>query len=101
NSSGSSRTKLTTRNLIILTYMRCGSSFTGNIIQESPDVFYFFEPFRDLMTHLADLHTPRTDPVKEEAFQLYVQTMKTILGCRFEDVDNITLQVGSVCLLLL
>lgn len=32
------------RKVVILTYMRSGSSLTGNILQESPEVFYVYEP---------------------------------------------------------
>ncbi|RUS74475.1 hypothetical protein EGW08_017750 [Elysia chlorotica] len=30
--------------VVILTYMRSGSSLTGNILQRSPEVFYVYEP---------------------------------------------------------
>ncbi|KAL4225910.1 Carbohydrate sulfotransferase 1 [Mactra antiquata] len=32
--------------VILLTYMRSGSSLTGDILQKSPDTFYIFEPLR-------------------------------------------------------
>lgn len=32
--------------ILLLTYMRSGSTFTADVIQQSPDVFYLFEPLR-------------------------------------------------------
>jgi hypothetical protein len=40
--------------VIILTYMRSGSSVTGDILQQNNNVFYVFEPLRilqDLIKH--------------------------------------------------
>ncbi|XP_076435021.1 carbohydrate sulfotransferase 1-like [Babylonia areolata] len=34
--------------LLILAYMRTGSSMTGRILQYSPDVFYWYEPLHEL-----------------------------------------------------
>lgn len=34
--------------LLILAYMRTGSSMTGRILQSSPEVFYWFEPLNSL-----------------------------------------------------
>ena len=36
--------------VIILTYMRSGSSLTGEIMQQHPDSFYVYEPLRMLQT---------------------------------------------------
>lgn len=38
--------------VILLTYMRSGSSFTGELLQQAPDSFYVFEPLR-MLNHLA------------------------------------------------
>ena len=35
--------------LIILTYLRSGSSFTGGLFDQHPDVFYVFEPLYAVM----------------------------------------------------
>lgn len=32
--------------IVILTYMRSGSSFVGDVLQQNKDVFYLFEPLR-------------------------------------------------------
>nr|XP_022291966.1 carbohydrate sulfotransferase 1-like [Crassostrea virginica] len=32
--------------ILLLTYMRSGSSFTADVIQQSPDVFYLYEPLK-------------------------------------------------------
>ncbi|KAL4224922.1 hypothetical protein ACF0H5_015618 [Mactra antiquata] len=34
--------------VLLLTYMRSGSSLTGDILQHSPGAFYIYEPFRSL-----------------------------------------------------
>jgi len=34
--------------IVLLTYMRSGSSLTGDILQQAPGVFYIFEPFKVL-----------------------------------------------------
>uniref|UniRef100_H2Z2N4 Sulfotransferase n=1 Tax=Ciona savignyi TaxID=51511 RepID=H2Z2N4_CIOSA len=36
--------QVTSRGLIIMSSMRTGSSFTGQLFNQHPDVFYFFEP---------------------------------------------------------
>lgn len=35
--------------VVIVGYMRSGSSLTGNLLQDHPDVFYVFEPLHDLV----------------------------------------------------
>ena len=40
--------------VIILTYMRSGSSLTGEIMQQHPDAFYVFEPLRMLTITFRD-----------------------------------------------
>ncbi|XP_053392797.1 carbohydrate sulfotransferase 1-like [Mercenaria mercenaria] len=35
--------------VVIVAYMRSGSSLTGNLIQQDPDVFYVFEPLHGLV----------------------------------------------------
>ncbi|KAK3088536.1 hypothetical protein FSP39_020268, partial [Pinctada imbricata] len=45
--------------ILILTYMRSGSTFLGDVIQASPDVFYIFEPLWSVQYFkwpLKDLH---------------------------------------------
>lgn len=37
--------------VVILTYMRSGSSFCGDVLQASDDVFYLFEPLRNVQFH--------------------------------------------------
>jgi len=34
--------------VLLLTYMRSGSSFAGDVLQRSPEAFYLFEPLRSL-----------------------------------------------------
>ena len=42
-------------NIIIVTYMRSGSTLLGEIFKHHPDVFYFYEPFRRIQTRLVKL----------------------------------------------
>ena len=35
--------------VVVVAYMRSGSSLTGNLIQEDPSTFYVFEPLHDLI----------------------------------------------------
>ncbi|KAL4220786.1 hypothetical protein ACF0H5_019054 [Mactra antiquata] len=44
--------------VILLTYMRSGSSLTGDILQKSPDIFYIYEPL-----HKADFIHRRGDTI--------------------------------------
>lgn len=34
--------------ILLVTYMRSGSSLTGDILQHSPGAFYAYEPFRSI-----------------------------------------------------
>lgn len=36
-------------NVLLLTYLRSGSSFTGALFQKSPNTFYLFEPIQHLL----------------------------------------------------
>ena len=40
------------RMVLVLGYQRTGSSFTGLIFKENPQVFYTFEPVDSVYTHL-------------------------------------------------
>ncbi|XP_062600211.1 carbohydrate sulfotransferase 1-like, partial [Saccostrea cucullata] len=44
---------------VILTYMRSGSSFFGEMLQASEDVFYLFEPLRTIQFHIRKSNTFR------------------------------------------
>ncbi|OWF54671.1 Carbohydrate sulfotransferase 3 [Mizuhopecten yessoensis] len=43
--------------VIILTYMRSGSSFTGQILQAAPSTFYWFEPMHKLLVNFTPGNT--------------------------------------------
>nr|XP_034301083.1 carbohydrate sulfotransferase 1 [Crassostrea gigas] len=43
--------------VVILTYMRSGSSFFGEVLQASDDVFYLFEPLRTIQFHFRKSNT--------------------------------------------
>lgn len=40
--------------VVILTYMRSGSSFCGDVLQANDDVFYLFEPLRSVQFHFRE-----------------------------------------------
>ncbi|KAK0043309.1 carbohydrate sulfotransferase 5, partial [Biomphalaria pfeifferi] len=43
--------------VIVLSYMRSGSTFCGDLVQAHPDVFYVYEP----LLYLWDYYVPRKD----------------------------------------
>ncbi|XP_050407511.2 carbohydrate sulfotransferase 4 [Patella vulgata] len=82
--------------LLIVTYMRSGSSFTGEVLQHHPDVFYMFEPLLMLERHRS-LHLPlplmfiNQPSIGELTEPLYLdeslKTLDNLLNCRFTLMD--------------
>ena len=75
-------------NVIILTHMRSGSSFTGNMFNFHPDVFYLFEPLNELrMVTYGDPDLgewPRLDEKGNEAYRTdFSNLLKDIFTCNF------------------
>ena len=70
-------------NVILLTYMRSGSTLLGEIFKNSPDVFYFYEPFRVVtyrssnMTDIENAETAKTNQFKMQLFKM----MKELFNC--------------------
>ncbi|XP_060080734.1 carbohydrate sulfotransferase 5-like [Ylistrum balloti] len=78
--------------VIILTYMRSGSSFLGEILQANPDTFYWFEPVHEIWglhktngNHKFDFQdgTKRTFP---SFLDIAVPTIKNISTCQLESL---------------
>ena len=76
-------------NVIILTHMRSGSSFTGNMFNFHPDVFYLFEPLNELrMVTYGDRNLgewPRLDEKDNEAYRTdFSNLLQDIFTCNFQ-----------------
>ena len=75
-------------NVIILSHVRSGSSFTGNLFNFHPDVFYLFEPLNELRTvtygdrNLGEW--PRLDEKSNEAYRTdFSNLLQDIFTCNF------------------
>ena len=53
HASESDKSAKTKVKVIILTYMRSGSSFTGDVFNHHPDVFYVYEPLWSIQKNYA------------------------------------------------
>ena len=83
-------------NVIILTHMRSGSSFTGNMFNFHPDVFYLFEPLNELrMVKYGDRDLgewPSLDEKANEAYRIdFSNLLQDIFTCNFK--RNTTLKL--------
>ena len=83
-------------NVIILTHIRSGSSFTGNIFNFHPDVFYLFEPLNELrMVTYADRDLGEWPPLDEKANEAYridfSNLLQDVFTCDFK--RNTTLKL--------
>jgi len=114
-----------TTKLIILTYMRSGSSFTGDIFQHNAKTFYVYEPLYTLQKMIENSRIFRyldgseiPSPVSPETAynssagdfflssigskateaekQLEVDILSSMLDCRFDRVDIDTLMQGHM-----
>ncbi|WAR23524.1 hypothetical protein MAR_037193 [Mya arenaria] len=68
-----------TKAVLLLTYMRTGSSLTGEILQQLPGAFYVFEPLRTLY------ETNRL-PGKYKVADVHVETLRGWLTCDFSRI---------------
>ena len=67
-------------NVIILTHIRSGSSFTGNMFNFHPDVFYLFEPLNELrMVTYGDQHLGEWPSLDEKANEAYRNDFSNLL----------------------
>ena len=83
-------------NVIILTHMRSGSSFVGNMFNFHPDVFYLFEPLNELrMVTYGDRDLgewPSLDEKANEAYRIdFSNLLQDIFTCNFQ--GNTTLNL--------
>jgi len=66
------------QNLIIVAHGRSGSSFTGNIFNHHPSVFYLFEPYQT-----AERLHGKLEPFDKDYEQKSFEWMQGILQCKF------------------
>ncbi|XP_046558332.1 carbohydrate sulfotransferase 1-like [Haliotis rubra] len=79
--------------VVLLTYMRSGSTFTGDVIQNNPDVFYVFEPlhsierFRKGKMNLMFLN----EGLQRRVPSVSQKTLENFLTCNMRGIDVYTL----------
>ena len=83
-------------NVIILTHMRSGSSFVGNMFNFHPDVFYLFEPLNELrMVTYGDRDLgewPSLDEKANEAYRTnFSNLLQDIFTCNFKRNNTLKL----------
>ncbi|XP_046580114.1 carbohydrate sulfotransferase 4-like [Haliotis rubra] len=83
--------------VILLTYMRSGSTLTGDILSAHPDVFYFFEPlhFMSKEKHTVFDYLRQRQKRVGHIHKSYITklTMSALLNCDFVKMDIDTLSV--------
>lgn len=76
--------------VVILTYMRSGSSFFGEVLQASDDVFYLFEPLRTVQFHFRKSNTFYYLNGKNRSYtnflDLATDVLDEIFRCNFENI---------------
>ncbi|KAK7474621.1 hypothetical protein BaRGS_00034150 [Batillaria attramentaria] len=88
--------------IILMTYGRSGSSFTSDIIQRHPDVFYTFEPLHNLLRrHIGMMEDKNNFWYSNQTRDRYdresVSIMEVFLSCSYEtmrsnDINNYQLR---------
>ncbi|XP_048238964.1 carbohydrate sulfotransferase 1-like [Haliotis rufescens] len=85
------------RKVLILSYMRSGSTLTADIVQQHPDVFYVFEPLFSVenirRAYLAPVYLDRPSRLlsSKSEYATKVDILKAILSCSLTSVDLQTL----------
>ncbi|KAL4229226.1 hypothetical protein ACF0H5_012265 [Mactra antiquata] len=85
--------------VVIVTYMRSGSSLTGDILQQTPGAFYAYEPFRALFSMNSSvakiMYANKT--VRLPPFSLEHESKMTLLHwlkCELDKLPKVTLMDG-------
>ncbi|XP_067660650.1 carbohydrate sulfotransferase 6-like isoform X2 [Haliotis asinina] len=79
--------------VVLLTYMRSGSTFTGDVIQNHPDVFYVFEPLHSIER----LHKGKVnlmflnESLPTRVPSVSQKTLENFLTCNMRGIDLYTL----------
>ncbi|XP_041365172.1 carbohydrate sulfotransferase 1-like isoform X2 [Gigantopelta aegis] len=83
------------RQTLIVSYMRSGSTLTGDILQQHRDVFYVFEPLftvdRLVKYYLPAVYLDKPSRLKRLEASPLVSTIEDVLRCKFADMDVLTL----------
>ena len=72
------------QNLIIVAHGRSGSSFTGNIFNHHPSVFYLFEPYQTVER----LHG-KVEPFDKDYEQKSFEWIQAVLQCNFVSSEHV------------
>ncbi|XP_076442693.1 carbohydrate sulfotransferase 1-like [Babylonia areolata] len=84
--------------LIILSYMRSGSTFTGDLFNQHPEVLYFYEPLWSFDFHFkkgralsfpngrSRIKYNESDP--KQLSSLQEDTLRSIFSCQFTNVNH-------------
>ena len=73
-------------NVIILTHMSSGSSFSGNIFNLHPDVFYLYEPLHDLRRVVyEDEWQPLDDQTNKAYTAHFASLLRDLFTCTFRE----------------
>lgn len=77
-------------NVIILTHMSSGSSFSGNIFNLHPDVFYLYEPLHDLRRVVySDEWQPLDDLANNEYRNHFASLLRDLFTCAFREKNTL------------
>ncbi|KAJ7374598.1 hypothetical protein OS493_004936 [Desmophyllum pertusum] len=78
-------------NVIILTHMSSGSTFTGNIFNLHPDVFYLYEPLHNLRRAIYGDEWNLFDTKTNDAYRKDFSNMfRDIFACEFQRETTLT-----------
>ena len=78
-------------NVIILTHMSSGSTFTGNIFNFHPDVFYLYEPLHNLRRKVYGDEWNRFDNATNQAYTKdFFNLFRDILTCQFQEENTLS-----------
>ena len=73
-------------NVIILTHMSSGSSFTGNIFNLHPDVFYLYEPLHDLRKVEYEEDWIPLNKTMNDAYKIdFSNLLRDLFTCEFKE----------------
>ncbi|XP_022802263.1 carbohydrate sulfotransferase 4-like [Stylophora pistillata] len=77
-------------NVIILTHMSSGSSFSGNIFNLHPDVFYLYEPLHDLRkVEYGEDWTPLNKTANDAYKTDFSNLLRDLFTCKFKEKKSL------------
>ncbi|ELU06326.1 hypothetical protein CAPTEDRAFT_204200 [Capitella teleta] len=88
-------------NVLLITYYRGGSSFLGEIFNQNPHVFYWYEPYIAIFDEMKEKLNISTDEhlllfdsdghIREEYFIASLELTRNIYNCDFDNIRYISL----------